>query len=268
MPGRKVKPPTAGLTEEAREALAMQGIAGEPETDLTDATDSDAANYAAFIDDTPSDGTHPEIFFGDTPEIPQINPGDAIDSEISREPAVLPPPQDEESVTKGFGRRRRKNPSDPKATPPNVDEWMDFFSRIVIRFLTEWYVDMMFRGIDEDNISDKDAAKLLLTDDERDVIARPFAEYANKNPFMRKHGRQIVAFADSFESIVILGKWYSRVNRIARKYRPKPQKGQTVHATVTDMNGHSHNGNSGPGTQGAANGNVPTGFSVFNPGGS
>src|SRR5215469_12666768 len=120
--------------------------------------------------------------------------------------------------TAPFGNRRRKDESKAKTGPPTADEWQDFFARIVIRFMTEWYVDFVFRGIDEDLVTDNDAAKLLLTEDERNVIARPFAEFANKSPFLRKHGRQVVAFADSFESIVILGQWFTRVNRIARKY--------------------------------------------------
>lgn len=161
--------------------------------------------------------------------------------------------------TRPFGKRRRKDDSGAKGTAPNAAEWEDFFSRIVIRFLTEWYVDIAFRGIDEDLVTEQDAAKLLLTEDERNVIARPFAEYANKNPFLRKHGRQIVAFADSFESVVILGQWFSRVNRVARKYN---KIGKT-----TVMRGkaeHSH-GDSGQ-SAASANGHATAGYGVYNPG--
>lgn len=207
------------------------------------------------------------MFFGEPEYVP---PGEPIEVEgdfvitKSNSGDVIPVPavDDEPPLNKGFGSRRRKNPTEPKTTPPNLDEWMDFFSRIVIRFLTEWYVDMMFRGIDEDIVSESDAAKLLLTDEERDSIARPFAEYANKNPFMRKHGRQIVAFADSFESIVMLGRWYMRVNRIARKYRPR----KPVHTHVERMNGANSNGYNGQGAQGTTGGTIPNGFGVYNPG--
>lgn len=207
------------------------------------------------------------MFFGEPEYVPPgedvIADGDfVITKSNSGDVIPVPATSDDEPLNKGFGSRRRKNPTEPKTTPPNLDEWMDFFSRIVIRFLTEWYVDMMFRGIDEDIVSESDAAKLLLTDEERDSIARPFAEYANKNPFMRKHGRQIVAFADSFESIVMLGRWYMRVNRIARKYRPR----KPVHTHVERMNGANSNGYNGQGAAGTTGGTIPNGFGVYNPG--
>jgi hypothetical protein len=141
------------------------------------------------------------------------DPDKAIDDQVKPEPDA-----DNASLTRPWGSRNRKDDGKAKSGPPNADEWLDFFSRIVIRFVTEWYADWCFRGIDEDLVSDSDAEKLLLEEDERKVIARPFAEFANKNPYLRKHGREIVAFADSFESMVVLGKWFARVNRIARKY--------------------------------------------------
>lgn len=264
MPNR-ITPPTAGITPEAEAALRIQGLADS----LPDGTDSAQDDDIQLLieESVVSDGTQPDLFFGDAEYVPPgeptgpSDPGSLIDAAIETTPVEKI--KDDEPLNKGFGKRRRKNPDEPKTTPPNVDEWMDFFSRIVIRFLTEWYVDTMFRGIDEDIVSDSDAQKLLLTEEERDTIARPFAEYANKNPFMRKHGRQIVAFADSFESVVMLGRWYMRVNRIARKYRPKKQN---VPARV-HVNG-SNNGNNGQGTQGTTGGNLPEGFSVFNPGSS
>lgn len=239
---------------------------------LIDGTDSadETNNVQLLIEETvPSDGTQPDLFYGEPEFIPAgdpvetDDPGSIIDAAAALEP-VVQKTQDDEPLNKGFGRRRRKNSTEPKATPPNLDEWMDFFSRIVIRFITEWYVDMLFRQIDDDAVSDADAEKLLLTEEERDTIARPFAEYANKNPFMRKHGRQIVAFADSFESMVMLGRWYMRVNRIARKYRPKKQN---VPARV-HVHGSNGNGNNGQSTTGATGGTFPDGFPVFNPGSS
>lgn len=216
----------------------------------------------------------PEALQFDADETPTPDAGDVIDNAIRYEipansapPAPVPAAEKEESLTTGFGRRRRKNPAKPKGTAPDVDEWLDFFSRIVIRFATEWYVDYMFRGIDEDSITDADLSRLALTEDERDVIARPYAEFANKNPFMRKHGRQIVAFSDSLESTVILGRFYLRVNRIARKYRPQERKSQRpnvrLHPERTD------NVDFGQGAQSqTAAGPIPEGYPVFNPGGS
>lgn len=272
MPARKrITPPNHGITDEAREALRIQGLADslpEPE----DAISSE--NVSVLLDpELPSDGTAPQLFIGEPefiePEIPAeaesaTNAADAIDAMATAEPAIVPTDDEDEPLNKGFGRRRRKNTTDPKVSAPNLDEWMDFFSRIVIRFMTEWYVEMVFRGVDDDAISDRDAGRLLLTDEERDTIARPFAEYANKNPFMKKHGRQIVAFADSFESIVMLGRWYARVNRIARKYKPRHQN---VPANIR-VNGNHNHGNSGESAQGATGGIVNPQFGIFNPGGS
>lgn len=198
-----------------------------------------------------------------------INAGDAIDSAIRVEVPAPVPAKAEEPITRGFGRRRRKNTSEPKKTAPDVDEWLDFFSRIVIRFMTEWYADYMFRGIDEDLITDNDAAKLALTEEERDTIGRPFAEFAYKNPYLKKHGRQIVAFSDSFESAVILGRWFTRVNRIAAKYRPEKRKPQRPNVRLHPMNGVNHDVDFGQGAENsAAQGPIPDGYPIFNPGGS
>ena len=263
----RVKPANSQVTPEAAEALRLQGI-------NPDDTDSDTdLNSVLFVGETesPSDGTDPETYFG-VPEsvitsetAPEDiaaaeSAGDIVDAELVDDAPA------HESVIKtfGFGNRRRGNKrerdNEPKGTPPNVDEWLDFFSRIVIRFLTEWYVDMMFHDINEDDVTESDAAKLLLDPEERDIIARPFAEYANKNPFMKKHGRQIVAFADSFESVVILARWFGRVNRIHRKYRPQQKK--PVRSEV-NLNGHRSES-----TQGTTGGQVSNGFAIYNPGSS
>jgi hypothetical protein len=137
----------------------------------------------------------------------------------------------------------------------------------VFRFITEWYVDFVFRGIDDELVSDADAVKLLLTEDERRVIARPFAEYANKNPYLRKHGRQIVAFADSFESLVILGQWFSRVNRLARKYsRISGKPPVTVTVKPEERRAPDVNFGESPSGNGHARPVIPDNLTVFNPG--
>lgn len=158
-----------------------------------------------------------------------------------------------------------------KSGPPTGQEWQDFFSRIVLKVAMEYYVDFVFRGVDENLITDADLERLRVRKDERDTIARPFAEYANKNTWTRKHGREILAAADSMESLVILGIWISRVNRIAKRYKPrKPAKGKVTvnkngserQATADGPSGT--NGNSG--VNGATGGHV-SGFQLFNPGG-
>lgn len=102
---------------------------------------------------------------------------------------------------------------------PTIDEWMDFFSRVVLRVGTDWLVDWTFRGIDEELLSEREVEKIRLLPEERDRIAKPFAELAYKNRFTRKHGREIIATAGSIDAFLQLALWYSRINRIALKYR-------------------------------------------------
>lgn len=106
-----------------------------------------------------------------------------------------------------------------RSGPPVLNEWQDFFSRIVIRTATDFYIDQAFRGIDEDRLSDHEIERIRMAQEERDRIAHPFAEFANKNKWMRKHGRAIISGAGMSDSFIALGMWYRRVNRIARKYK-------------------------------------------------
>lgn len=216
-----------------------------------------------------------------------MNAGDIVDAEIV--PDTPEPPIEEKP--KPRARRTRKTTATtneldkplidpekekgkkegPKSGIPDVDEWLDFFSRIVLRTLLDWYVDYAFRGIDEDLVSERDLERLVLTKDERNEIAAPLAEYANKNKFTRKHGREIVALADSMESMIVLTRYVMRVNRIARKYRPNKPKAQRPRVTLSES-GASSNGNFGQGSEGfipgANNGRFPAGYDVYNPGGS
>lgn len=145
--------------------------------------------------------------------------------------------------------------STAKTGPPKVEEWQKFFSRIVIKYGTDFYMNMMLRDIDPAVLQPSDLAQLHLEEDERKAIARPFAEFANKSKLARKHGRMIVSSADSVESVIILLKWSRSVSRIGRKYRkPREKTRQPIarphqhqHADQT-QNGTTVNGNSGPGT--------------------
>ena len=159
---------------------------------------------------------------------------------------------------------------DPKAGPPNLGEWNRFFSKFVIRLAEDFFISVAFRGIDEDDVSATDLAKLHLTDQEKTAIATPLSELANRNKFMRKHGRQIVAVAGSMDAFIIFGMWVSRVNRIARKYR---RQANVRRPTESEM---SSNGSSGPtetpGTSGSVEGTLggklaPGTLRVVNPGG-
>jgi len=151
----------------------------------------------------------------------------------------------------------------PRSGPPRVDEWQHFFSRIVIGTLTDFYVTIAFRGIDEDRLTEKETEMLIMRKEERDSIARPLAEFANKTPYLRKRGRLIVSSAASVESLVALGMWFSRVNRIARKYRANSRT-RTVRGNANVSNGsNAHQANAN------GNGSSPaerTGFSIYNPG--
>jgi hypothetical protein len=192
----------------------------------------------------------PEVVFDDpSPEtvfaqeamdaVPEPEPGNIVDSNLPRADAEKP-------VKKVAA-----------AGIPNIDDWMDFFSRVVFRTFSDFYVDFAFRGVDEDAVSDSDVQKLKLTAEERAEIAAPLASYANKSKFMRKHGRMIIAGADSIDALIILGMWMARVNRVAAKYRPaklKKVRNGTVPPGTASANGHG-------------NGQPPTEpIRVFNPG--
>lgn len=187
---------------------------------------------------------------------PDMSTGDVIDAEIVEDEEETP----ESKPADRTGRSRRgakdRPPRDAKTGPPNLDEWVNFFSRVVLRVTTEWYINYAFRGVDEEMLTDREVERLAMTDEERQMIAVPFAEISNKSKFMRKHGRMIVASGDAFNALVVLGAWASRVNRIASKYKPKqPVKGVT-------LNGSSGQSTPNPGeqTQGATGGHFPPGW--------
>lgn len=277
--------PGKGITPEAAEALGIpEGLQAQPD-DTSSGTDSEIP----LVFGTPDglDGiAQPDFLMGASPE---MNAGDIVDAEIVPDATVVPPVEEK---PKPRTRRTRKQPAaasaeidkplidpekekgkkeGPKSGIPDVDEWLDFFSRIVLRTLLDWYVDYAFRGIDEDLVTDRDLERLALSKDERNEIAAPLAEYANKNKFTRKHGREIVALADSMESMIVLTRYVMRVNRIARKYRPKQNK-RPSRMNLRAESGVEANGNFGqdsPGfIPGANNGRFPAGYDVYNPGGS
>lgn len=140
---------------------------------------------------------------------------------------IVDDPQDEETP-----KSRLKTGYQPPVTdvalssgPPKLDEWLDFFSRVLIGTATDFAIEMAFRGVDEDLLSDREVATIKLDKEERDRIARPLAEYAFKNKYTRKHGREIIALAGSIDAVLQLGIWYTRITRIAMKYK-RMQGGQ------------------------------------------
>lgn len=163
--------------------------------------------------------------------------------------------------------RMERGAQGPRTTAPKADEWLDLFSRVVLKVGMELYVDFAFRGIDESVVTVDDLKRLKVGKDERDTIARPFAEYAAKSDLGKKHGRKIVALTDSAESLVTLGIWTRRVNRVAKKYKPvtqKPMRPQNVRIHDNGNNGQDK-GNSG--FNGATGGTLPFGeYGINNPG--
>jgi hypothetical protein len=230
-----IRPETAGLTPEAMEAL---GITPEMEQEIV---------AEQLGDDTSSADEEPD------------NTNDIVDAIIvPEEPDAIDPPR---------GRGRSKSapdtaPRTAKAGPPTLDEWQHFFGRVVLRVVCDWYISWAFRGVDEDELSEREIERIAMSDDERAQIAVPFAELSHKSKFMRKHGRLVVSSGDSFYALVALGAWFSRVNRIANKHKPKIVQGKAQangSARPSEANGAGF-------SEGANGGRVPNGpFRVFGP---
>lgn len=280
-----------GLTAEAREALRAAGVAEHVsvDDDETPVYDPNGANAAWFAGTAASSES---TYFGpDDIASPTAIPGEAsadlggsdapaepseigarIDAQVPVVSAAEKRSRRESREDRALNDPERKPPgSELKTTPPDKDDWLDFFSRIVLRVGLESYVDFAFRGIDESIVSDRDLERVTPTKELRDQIAAPFAVYATKNKWMRKHGREIVSLADSLEAVIQLGIWMRRVNRIASHYRP--QRTQRAQPKVTLRPRGNGNGDNGPGqgtsdgtVQGGRNGHVDAGFTIFNPG--
>ena len=244
-----ITPPTQGLTPEAEQALREQGI-------IDHDTGSDAAEDE--FNETP-------FPFASMEDLGEGDPGEIIEAEIVEEP-------NGDSPNRGRSRSRSRTdrtppsgqsvasprtPRDAKAGPPTLDEWQNFFSRVVLRLVTEWYLSYAFRGVDEDTLTDKELDRLAMTDDERQLISVPIAELSHKSKIMRKHGRMIVASGDALNSLVVMAAWASRVNRIAAKHRPKQPKARTV---INGSSGQSEESPASP-QAGANGGRIPEWFS-------
>jgi len=175
----------------------------EPQNLQSSRTGDDTSSAAEFtadqIPDTPNDFT-----WFDTP-------GDIVDGEIVDENTVKSRLKSSDDATDEAVKA--------SAGPPKLDEWMDFFGRVLIRGATDFYIHLAFDGIDEELLTPREVERIKLSKVERERIAKPFAELANKSKLTRKHGRKIIALTGSIDSVIQLGMWISRVNRIAAKYR-------------------------------------------------
>lgn len=214
-----------------------------------------------------------DISSGD--DIPDVGMGSGGEGDETSGPGSSSPSRTRNGRVARNGRASKDDDDksqarDPKAGPPSLDEWANFFGKIVLRVACQWYVSYAFRGIDEDAISERDVERLVMTDDERRLIATPLAELSHKSKFMRKHGRMIVASGDAFNAMVVLGAYMSRVNRIAAKYKPK---NPTIRVNMNGRN-NEHSGQDeaeGSGAaypEGTSGGRIPNGYPVWNPGSS
>lgn len=231
-----IRPPNTGLTPEAEAALLAENpdlLSGLGDTSSAADDDGISAPYEGMgFSSTGDDIVDAELVEDDGTERGNV-------SDIS--PAA-----------RGRERRRQTGSGsgarEAKSAPPSVDEWTGFFSRVVLKLVTEYYISYAFRGVDEDMLSDREVERLALTEDERSLISVPLAEISNKSKFMRKHGRMIVASGDAMNAFVVLGMWMARVNRIATKYRPKVVKGHLNGSSgqaTPPPNGSPTNGSTG-----------------------
>jgi hypothetical protein len=154
---------------------------------------------------------------------------------------ALDPDQGDTAREKRGEVEKRDNKA--KAGPPRLDDWQDFISRIVIRTATNFYMDYALRDIDPAALTPSEIVELRLTTEDCQSISKPFAELANKLPFTRKHGRMIIASADSIESGIVLWKWSRRVSRVGNRHRPKKEKNVKQPAPRKESNGHGNIGN-------------------------
>jgi hypothetical protein len=222
----RIKPPNQGLTEEAKQALNLET---DPEI---------------FAEDYDDDIVDPSYVASASTGLPLFDEtGDFIDDEsrLKQKPLPTPPPRD---ASKGI---------------PALDEWVDFFARIFLRVVCDWYISFAFRGIDEDALTDREIDRLQLSDEERKRIAVPLSELSYKSKLMRKHGRTIIASGGAFDALITLGTWASRVNRIASRHKPKVVKGQMYERTGPDAQAGD--------AAGANGGKVGAEWTIYNPGG-
>jgi hypothetical protein len=213
-----IRPRNTGLTEEAKAALNLDPDQPDPDIGI-DLDGVEAETALPLFDET-----------GDFIEEPH---------RLHSKPLPTPPPRD---ATKGI---------------PALDEWMDFFSRILLRVVCDWYISFAFRGINEDLLTDREIDRLQLTEEERKRIAVPLSELSYKSKIMRRHGRTIIASGGAFDALITLGTWASRVNRIASRYKPRTMQGRVM------------NERSGPdeSAAGANGGRVGNEWTIINPGG-
>lgn len=116
-----------------------------------------------------------------------------------------------------------KPPAKPTIKPPDFAEWTDFIGTVMFRWVTRAISAVILRGIDRNVLEPDELDDIDLDDEQLTAIAKPFAHVATKSAFLTKHGREILDSKDAIEAAVIMFMWMGRVNRIAKKYRPRHQ---------------------------------------------
>lgn len=208
-----------------------------------------------FLGSGESGEVPPEFSSGDS--IPDAGIGEGGDeADNSRTSASSPKTRRLSAIR---GDRSNGTPRDATSKPPSLDEWQNFFGKIVLRVACDWYLNYAFRGIDEEMLTDREIERLALTDDERRLIVTPIAELSSKSKLMRKHGRTIVSSGEAFQSLIVLGAWFSRVNRIAAKYRPRVAQMRVNNGS----SGQSASASNATYSEGANGGRVANGFPIY-----
>jgi hypothetical protein len=124
-----------------------------------------------------------------------------------------------------------KPPIKPNIKPPDFGEWTEFFGTVVLRWVTRAITSVILHGIDRKALESDELDEIDLDEEQLTAIAKPFAHVATRSAFLTKHGREILDSKDAIEAAVIMFMWMGRVNRIAKKYRPRHER-NTVNGTV------------------------------------
>lgn len=176
----------------------------------------------------------------------QLIPATTEKLETAKPPPPPPPPpkrpvgrpRKEDSTGAGAASHAKtdkpiapKPPIKPTIRPPDFTEWTEFFGTVVLRWVTRAITAVILHGVDRKILEPDELDDIDLDEEQLTAIAKPFAHVATRSAFLTKHGREILDSKDAIEAAVIMFMWMGRVNRIAKKYRPRHER-TTVNGTV------------------------------------
>lgn len=210
-----------------------------------------------------------------TPQEPQETPGELPLPEempfqiVDMTTAPELPPAAADSAGDGSSKDDRRSRA-ASTRAPSADEWQEFLGGTVLRLLTEGYLYLvLFRHVDEGDLSPRELETIRLTREELCDMAAPMGSVAAKSKLGKKHGRTVIASAESYESLIDLFFWLKRVNKIASRYRPlkkKSDKSTSAEGEVIDGTVQGQDAGPGYGPGGAGNGGVPNVAGIVNHG--